>query len=110
MSQVAQFFRKGPAWQRLYDWDFGKVGVGFDEFTVNGGTETGIASATYTIVGNVDNNLTITGSPGISGTKVQLLVSGGTPQAEYIVTVSIVTSPNSYQLDWKGKFIIDPNL
>jgi hypothetical protein len=96
-----QFFRKGCHWSRSYSWDFS----GVKEFTAEG--ETSIASAVYTVVGNVDQNLTATGLS-VNGLVVSLLVSGGTVNASYTINVAITTSPSGFLLSWVGALLIKP--
>lgn len=92
---TAQSYDKRKGWRRLYDWDFSP----FDEFSLSP-AETGIGSPTVTVSGG-DSALVI-GAPAISGFKVQILISGGTPGINTTITVSIATIPNSYLLNLDG--------
>jgi len=76
-----EYLRKSPGDIRNYYLDYGAMA----EIAVDGET---IASASIT---STPSGLTI-GSPVINGTKVVFLITGGTTNATYLITVSATTS------------------
>jgi hypothetical protein len=86
---------------RLFDFGFGN----FFEFVTNPPQQIGNAVVTYT---GDDGTLTVS-TPAIGGTRAQVLIYGGTPGAQYVLTAKVYTIPNLFVLVQDGFLRIDPD-